>query len=514
ELILGAAPLPAWTHGVERFDLARDAVRNVTGFDLPPVLQLALFLFIYIFLMGPVNYLLLRMLGRREFAWFTIPVFILVFTIFAYYTGFSIRGNDVTVNQVSVVQVWDGVDRARVDGVLGILSPRRTTYDVLLHDDLNLRTIPNVGGTSSIAEMNITQGESYSADDIPVDAAIMTNFATSGYIPAPEISGQATWTLRGGLVSPRVNGEVTNGLPTGLLDVVILANDQFYEMGDLAAGETQTFQMIVPLDRHVRSPLGNRVDPGRPVIYPGLPRGQTLSGVCLMSPGPNVVYESLMAGQDFRCSGDGDDELKLRRRALIVAAMSNEIDRNGGRGSGVYMFGWSDAPPLDIEIPEYGQITDGTVLYIYEIPSTIRATTPENITVPPGFLSWTLIEQDQPNRLPDINADLSFQITGNQGVALRFTPLPTVPLREVEEAELFIDWRLGGARQIGLSFWNWDTQAWDLREITSDEQTRFIIEVSEYIGPLNSVQVLVSSEDIASFQIINSMTLTMRGSGS
>jgi hypothetical protein len=41
-----------------------------------------------------VNYFLLMLVGRREFAWFTIPLLIVVFSVFGYFTGFSVRGDD------------------------------------------------------------------------------------------------------------------------------------------------------------------------------------------------------------------------------------------------------------------------------------------------------------------------------------------------------------------------------------------------------------------------------------
>lgn len=514
ELVISAQPRPSWSHGIERFELGRDAVSNVTGFDLPSILQLGAFLLAYILLMGPLNYVLLSIIHRRELAWLTIPSLILVFSVFAYLTGFSIRGNDVTVNQVSVVQVWHDSSRARVDSVIGILSPRRTTYDVLMRDPLSLRTLPNVSGPASISQIVIVEGSTYVAEDIPVDAAIMTSFTASGYLAAPPISGSATWLLRGGGVSSRINGEVTNGMDIDLQDVVILADDQVFGLGNLAAGATQSFQLNVPLERPLRQPLGSRVDPMRPVLFSGSAYYASFdSSLCYMVGGLNQVYRSVMQGKKFTCGGGSDDEeLKLRRRALILAATNNEIDLNGGRGSSVYLLGWGETPVLNIEIPNTGQVDDGTVLYIYEIPTTIRATNLSRIILPPGMTTWTLVEQDQPNRLPDVNADLSFQLTGNQGVAVRFTPLPAVPLKRVSDFVLTVDWRLG-TQDIVVSLWNWEADEWQALEFTEMNQTEFIIKDLAFVGPQNAVQVLVESESAVSFQSIEKLTVTLRGTG-
>jgi len=511
ELVRSAGSRPSWSHGVERFDLARSSVSNVTGFDLPGVLQIAAFLLAYILLMGPLNYVLLSLLRRRELAWFTIPVLIVVFTAFAYFTGFSVRGDSMTVNQVSVVQVWDDYTRARVDGVIGVLSPRRTTYDLLIRDDLNLRSLPNQGGSASISQMTITQGENYLAEGIPVDAAIMTNFATSGYIPKPDFSGTAIWELRGGQLSTRLNGEVTNGLPTALEDAVIIADDVAFKIGDLAPGETRPFQLTLPLANPQRLTQGSRVDPQYPVRPSGFSGSAAFNGLCYMSNGLNVVYELVMQDGLFNCGGGGSaEELILRRRGLIVAATNNEIDRSGGRGMGVYLLGWSASPPLQIEIPTAGKIDDGTALYIYEIPTTLDVGNPNRVILPPGMFNWTLIELDQPNRLPEVNPDLSFQITANQGVAVRFMPLPGVPLRQVDEFSLTVDWRLGGGG-VRVSLWNWESQEWQAVEFSNPDQTQFIIENPAYVGVQNAVQVLVESESASAFQTVSELSITMRG---
>ena len=57
------------------------AVSNLPSLALPPIGGLLVLLFGYIVLVGPVNYLVLRRLDRREWAWFTVPALIVVFTV-------------------------------------------------------------------------------------------------------------------------------------------------------------------------------------------------------------------------------------------------------------------------------------------------------------------------------------------------------------------------------------------------------------------------------------------------
>jgi hypothetical protein len=510
-LLFSAESRPSWGHGIERSELARDAVSNVEGFDLPSVLQLGAFLGLYILLMGPINYAFVSLIKRRELAWFTIPVLIVVFTAFAYFTGFSLRGDDVTVNQVSVIQVWEGVERAQVDAAIGILSPRRTTYDVVMGEGLTLRTLPNISAPDGLTELTIAEGGQYIAQDIPVDAAIMTNFASSGTIPAPDFNGQATWTLRGAGVESRLVGRVSNPLDHTLERAVIMADTQSYLVGDIEPGETKEFSFSLPLALSSRLTLGNRVDPARPVLYQYYNYNPNYN-LCFLTNGINQVYQEVMQDQSFDCNGGGSErDLRLRRRALLLNATNNEIDLSGGRGSNVYLLGWSEEAPLSIQIPDSGQINNGAALYIYKIPTNYEVSNPNRITLPPGMFSWTLIEQDLPNRLPEIRPDLSFELTGQQGVAIRFTPLADAPTLQAQQIQLDFGWRLDVANYLNLYLWDWAANAWEEVEFTQENQTQFIIEDSAYLGPQNALQVLIESDNANAFQTVESVQVSLRG---
>lgn len=66
-----------------------------------------LFILLYVVLVAPVNYILLKKRGRRELAWVTIPLLAAIFSGVAY--GFARSDNDLgRVNQASVSLLTDG----------------------------------------------------------------------------------------------------------------------------------------------------------------------------------------------------------------------------------------------------------------------------------------------------------------------------------------------------------------------------------------------------------------------
>ncbi|NJL93790.1 MAG: hypothetical protein HC915_08665 [Anaerolineae bacterium] len=508
ELTTTASLRPSWTHGIERFELAQDAASNIE-IDLPGVLRLAVFLVVYILLIGPVNYLVLYRLRRRELAWVTIPVLIGLFTVYAYVTGFSERGNAITVNQISVIQVWDDVETARADAVIGVLSPRRTTYDVLAPSDLNLRSVPNSSGVGALTQVTIRQGSDYLADDIPVDAAIMTTFATSGSFEKPAFRGSATWTLPYNSVGGRVAGEVTNPLETPLEDAVILVDDEVLVLGDLAPGETRTFELPISLDQPVRATLGSRVDAQQPVMA-------FTPNRCVLPNTLNIFYDNVLRDQEVNCVTDSEDDRKMLRRALMLGAISAEIDRNGGRGLGVYLVAWSEVPYLPIQMPEDAQADLGTTLFIYQLPGAIAPTNGDLISVPPGWTLWHHVESDGGIRILEVNPDLSFRLAGDQQVSVRFTPMSAVPLAQATEFDLRLNSRT--VTTLRLSLFNWASGEWeeiDLQDPNQINNNQLQLTVSDraYIGPQNSVQVRIQARDPAIPQDVTNLRVFFRGTG-
>src|SRR5205085_852445 len=60
--------------------------------DLPEPLGIAIFLLVYILLIGPVNFIVLRRMRRAELAWITIPALVLIFSVGAYLIGYQSKG--------------------------------------------------------------------------------------------------------------------------------------------------------------------------------------------------------------------------------------------------------------------------------------------------------------------------------------------------------------------------------------------------------------------------------------
>src|SRR5690606_39342700 len=100
------------------------ALMNMPSLDLPSLRLLAPLLLVYILVVGPFNYLVLRWQRRLELGWVTIPAITLLFSIAAYRIGYQLRGGDVIINQISTIELRPGnpVGTSSVRSFVGIFS--------------------------------------------------------------------------------------------------------------------------------------------------------------------------------------------------------------------------------------------------------------------------------------------------------------------------------------------------------------------------------------------------------
>ncbi|MDP8245811.1 MAG: hypothetical protein P9L94_17140 [Candidatus Hinthialibacter antarcticus] len=98
--------------------------------ELPSTKFIAMYLGLYIILVVPVNYLIFRRIGRLEWAWFTVPIWAIVFAVGVYYIGALRQQSSVTVNQISIVESRPNAKTAPSSTYCAIYSPVRKWYEI------------------------------------------------------------------------------------------------------------------------------------------------------------------------------------------------------------------------------------------------------------------------------------------------------------------------------------------------------------------------------------------------
>src|SRR5213078_1731380 len=92
----------------------RGLVQTLEQFEGVPVISfgwVALFILLYILVVGPLDYFILKKVVKRlELTWVTFPTVVLVVSAAAYFTAYYLKGSELRINKVDVVDVVAELD--------------------------------------------------------------------------------------------------------------------------------------------------------------------------------------------------------------------------------------------------------------------------------------------------------------------------------------------------------------------------------------------------------------------
>ena len=425
---MGGATVPRIT--LRNGTSAREAANAVPGLEPPSMLQILAFMLAYTLLIGPVNYLVLRKLDRRELAWLTVPALIVGFTACAYVTGFQIRGGTPIVHQLAAVYVPPGASVGRASQVVGIFSPRRTTYDVWvagagareMPGDPPGGRLPPPGGRA-LGEVTrpprfIQEAEGLTVTGLRVDVGDVRPFVVEGYVDVSPVDAdlQMVSGASGGL---RVEGRLRNG-GVPLKDAVLISGDQAQQLGDLGAGEGIGVGFVYDV-------ASGRTDIAEQIL------------------GIAIYWE--------------DPEL-YRRHQFLQAFFSQDGGLDLGRG--IYLVGWAEEAPLPAEVVGRPFSAVETALYVYALP--VAGLQPgATVVIPPGLITRAVEETAG-------GVDVwpgGLHMEPESAVVFRFTTWDGVALRQVDELVLQLEGSSRGdtSHPPAVSLWNEASGGWERLDV-------------------------------------------------
>jgi hypothetical protein len=181
---------------------------------LPPLWLFIVFLLSYILLVGPINFLVLRLIKRVELAWVTIPVIVLLFVAGTYGASFIVRGTRPEVTHLSVVQGFEQQERGMATAHIGIFSPRRQVFTLTFPGDVLVRIVNQGSGTQMAP---IVWGEEETRiQDALVDVSSFRTFIAEKTVDMP-LQVRSDLEIKRGVVQGEVENLSNEPFPEAML---------------------------------------------------------------------------------------------------------------------------------------------------------------------------------------------------------------------------------------------------------------------------------------------------------
>lgn len=498
-LLSSRDPLPIWSEGFTRPQWGADAIANLPGVDLlPPLQTLCLYLFVYILLIGPINYFILSRLNRNGWGWVTIPLVIAIFTGVAWTVGFSLRGTEIIVSRATVVQTWSDSDTAKVDQFVGLLSPRRANYSLSVPEGYFLAVSEGAAQAGLFTTNNvqssteIRQATPASADDFVVDGGIFANFTVSGNVPKPDIAGTLSLSYditENGFLTGGFQGVIRNDSEIPLRDAVILAHESVYRLeGEFAPGD------IVTIDRaDLTMDMGDFPAQPNPLEYHLSVLTTGLSPFDRV--GNNVPTIGELQGDKYqraRAFIDAEsitEKQSAREQAFLASFLIDQFDTTA-RGTKAYLLGWHDSWARDLEVEGASWSNVDTTLYIIELDIEVVLPDPtETVTLSTDQFVWMTTDRVG---LTEGGTD-NLTLYETQRVDFRFTPLAPLYLDEVDQLKVELDRGGGYAQSLTFELYNWESGEYELYTSRQGDILTFD-DPARLLGPNNAVAIRTQYE--------------------
>lgn len=224
------------------------APMSIQELDIPGFDFVALLLLAYVICLVPINYLVLRKLDKKEWAWVTTPVIVAVFSFIAYGVAYGQKGGRAVLVPVSVVEAYAGQPAAPSILFAGLFSPGKTRYKLEAPDlpSLTLRDAAARGydGRPAHPPGRVEETNGISLTNISIDMWSMRVFVGRSLVDLGEgVTVQYERTADG------YDAQITNGSPIALEDCVLVVGSRVIEVGALPAGATKH---VTGLPRRVR----------------------------------------------------------------------------------------------------------------------------------------------------------------------------------------------------------------------------------------------------------------------
>ncbi len=234
---------------------------NLPELGLPSLQLTGLLVLIYVLLVGPVNYVVLGAMRRRALAWVTVPMIALIAAGGAYGAGVLTKGRSVQANQVTILHLQPGWDRAYQETYTGIMAPSRGDYQATITGGrLLVSPIVNNGGFGPGA---FGTGSRSGSIRINVDnnnvtlpgmtAFVLGGFATESMSSAPQLAGHLQ------LVNGNLTGTIENHSNLAFTDAVLIMGDSFQTFGALKPGASATVSLATKPANQFGQPIYTRI---------------------------------------------------------------------------------------------------------------------------------------------------------------------------------------------------------------------------------------------------------------
>jgi hypothetical protein len=482
---------------------------NIPGLSIPSLKLMAVLALIYIILVGPFSYLVLKILKRNVLAWLVLPLITLLFCMGIYLFALKDKGSDLITSSVGVVRLPDsagsrGPQVRPVLQMVGVFAPKDSNNALVMPAGTLVRSIDQpVYGAPSLPQQS---GQIPFPSPTPLPGPPVGLRIVQGDHSQVDLVGMKQWTFRSVLaegtvqlagsldsdladISGFISGTVTNRTGRPLSDVVVVGAYGLQRLGNIAIGQTVSvnfknafgvqsssdFLFRDPNYRSGNSSAEQRTEQRKQLIL------ETIAGVL-----PTGISNASVGYYSYNRTGLPHDNTALTILAWDDQPLLNyTVDDRKLGGNDLTLFVSTPHLNLAASNESLPGLVQGTVTDLNSHPSSHASSSASNYPNASYSYNATILE------VGDLTVTYSLPEFGPQGVLQQVGKRPNTLLLSNIAAMSTSGYAQAKALVYTSAIYNWKTGTWDAIP-TYLAPPLCLPDILPYIGngPTGSAQIL------------------------
>jgi hypothetical protein len=357
-------------------------ISSVPDLQVPNLMPFLIIFGIYVLIMSPLNYLVLKRVGRLELAWVTIPLSIAVCTGVTISIANSQPPGQIIISQMSVVQVGPGQDNAQVRSYAALFSPEDRRYQVALEAQEGLTgslLLPMIRNTNGATENDpakvVVQGEHSRLDGLQIGQWGAQGFSAETTLPAQKFQLSSDLYFQRDQSLPdnyKIVGTIRNTTNTTIRNALLILGDMPVKLKDevIDPGEAVKVEFNLPSPTAMAQAYCSN-NYGSYGSFPPQTPGDRISNLLRQDRG-----------------NQRDDKLMANRAGFLKKIFDSGRYSPINPQRGVDLVGWLDQNPLPISVDDVTVQDKTSQVLIARLPVSGETREGEARFIAPGAYLW------------------------------------------------------------------------------------------------------------------------------
>ncbi len=246
---------------------------------------------IYILIIGPVTFILLRRLDKRSLTWGIVPLMALVFTLLVYFIGSDTRINTPYIGYVKLLNFEDD-NKVNEELYFSLTAPYNHNYSLSIDGNYDVSELRGSDDNSYLYDYkrdkiyfdNYITSINYGARDTTLEVNNNPAFSPVYYQWENSYEAEDKLTYDIHYVGDKVYGTVTNGFNFDLTNAMLTSDGYVINIGEIRKGQTISLEgkdaiFMTTRDELYNTDIINRIAGGTGDVKDNTPEVNRISNV-------------------------------------------------------------------------------------------------------------------------------------------------------------------------------------------------------------------------------------------